>query len=89
MIEGKTDVNVTSIENPVKKILAKYQHAKTIKDNWTPVFEECYELALPQRESFYTETIGARRTDDIFDETAVVSVQEITVWDSAKLCKMG
>jgi len=76
MIEGKTDVNVTSIENPVKKILAKYQHAKTIKDNWTPVFEECYELALPQRESFYTETIGARRTDDIFDETAVVSVQE-------------
>ena len=75
-IEGKPDVNVANIESNVKKILAKFQIAKAIKDNWTPVFEECYELALPQRESFYTETIGSRRTDHIFDETAVVSVQE-------------
>ena len=76
MIDSKTEVNVSNIDSPVKKILAKYQHAKSIKDHWNPVMEECYELALPQRESFYTETTGARRTDDIFDETAVVSVQE-------------
>ena len=40
------------------------------------MFEECYEYALPQRESFYSETPGERRDDKIFDETAVVGVQE-------------
>jgi hypothetical protein len=72
MIEKQPDVNVAQIQNPVKKILAKYQHAKSLKDQWLSVFEECYEYALPQRESFFTETAGRRRTDHIFDETAVV-----------------
>ena len=76
MIDSKAADNVQHIENPVKRILAKYQHAKTIKDHWNPVMEECHELALPQRESFYTETMARRRTDHIFDETAVVGVQE-------------
>ena len=40
------------------------------------MFEECYEYALPQRESFYHEEAGQRRDDKIFDETAVVGVQE-------------
>lgn len=39
-------------------------------------FEECYEYALPQRESFYYEEAGQRRDEKIFDETAVVGVQE-------------
>ena len=76
MIEKQPDVNVAQIQSPVKKILAKYQHAKSLKDQWMSVFEECYEYALPQRESFFTETAGRRRTDHIFDETAVVGVQE-------------
>ena len=76
MIEKQPESNVSHIESPVKRLLAKYQHAKSIKDQWLAVFEECYEFALPQKESFYTETIGRRRTDNIFDETAVVGVQE-------------
>ena len=76
MIENQTSVNVANIENPTKKILARYKHAQSIKQQWTSVFEECYEYALPQRESFYSETIGRRRTDHIFDETAVVGIQE-------------
>ena len=59
-----------------KKYLAKYQKAKAFRENWVPLFEECYEYALPQRESFYAETAGQRRDDKIFDETAVVGVQE-------------
>ena len=43
---------------------------------WLPTFEECYEFAVTQRESFYSESIGRRRSDRIFDETAVVGVQE-------------
>ncbi len=59
-----------------KKYLDRYQKAKAFRENWVPLFEECYEYALPQRESFYYEEAGQRRDDRIFDETAVVGVQE-------------
>lgn len=56
--------------------LKKYEKAKNLRQNFVDLFEECYEYALPQRESFYHEAIGQRRDDKIFDETAVVGVQE-------------
>jgi hypothetical protein len=56
--------------------LKRYESAKAVKDQWKGTFEECYEFALPQKESFYDETQGRRRTDRIFDETAVVGIQE-------------
>jgi len=59
-----------------KNYLQRYDKAKAKRENFVPLFEECYEYALPQRESFYHETIGQRRDDKIFDETAVVGVQE-------------
>ena len=65
MIENQPSSNVASIESPTKKILARYKHAQSIKDQWVSVFEECYEYALPQRESFFSESIGRRRTDHI------------------------
>tara|TARA_R100001460_G_scaffold10461_1_gene24780 strand:- start:13304 stop:14887 length:1584 start_codon:yes stop_codon:yes gene_type:complete len=57
-------------------LLKKYDRAKSLRENFLPLFEECYEYALPQRESFYAESVGQRRDDKIFDETAVVGVQE-------------
>ena len=57
-------------------ILKKYKEAQSVKDFWKDKFEEAYEYCLPNRESFYTESPGQRRTDKIFDETAVVGVQE-------------
>lgn len=59
-----------------KNYIARYEKAKAKRENFVPLFEECYEYALPQRESFYHETVGQRRDDKIFDETAVVGVQE-------------
>jgi len=32
MIESAPQANVQQIQDPVKKILARYKHAKTIKD---------------------------------------------------------
>jgi len=65
------------INDPVaKRYLERYTKAKAKRENFVPLFEECYEYALPQRESFYHETAGQRRDDKIFDETAVVGVQE-------------
>lgn len=76
MIESTPQENYKNIDDPVKQIIARYNHSKQIKDQWLSTFEECYEYALPQRESFYSENIGRRRGDRIFDETAVVGVQE-------------
>ncbi len=59
-----------------KQKLKRYEKAKAHRQNFVDLFEECYEYALPQRESFYYETAGQRRDDKIFDETAVVGVQE-------------
>ena len=64
-------------DDPIaKKYMQHYLKAKALRENWVPLFEECYEYALPQRESFYYEEAGQRRDDKIFDETAVVGVQE-------------
>jgi hypothetical protein len=64
-------------DDPIaKKYMEHYRKAKARRENWVPLFEECYEYALPQRESFYYEEAGQRRDDKIFDETAVVGVQE-------------
>ena len=59
-----------------KKYLGRYEKAKSYRDNFVPLFEECIEYAMPQRESFYAEAAGQRRDDKIFDETAVVGTQE-------------
>ena len=65
------------ITDPIaKSYLERYEKAKAKRTNFVDVFEECYEFALPQRESFYYEVSGQRRDDKIFDETAVVGVQE-------------
>jgi hypothetical protein len=62
--------------NEAKHFIEKYQKAKAFREQWVPLFEECYEYALPQRESFYYEEHGQRRDEKIFDETAVVGTQE-------------
>ena len=64
------------MDKTAKSYIEKYQKAKALRENWVPLFEECYEYALPQRESFYYEEAGQRRDEKIFDETAVVGVQE-------------
>ena len=64
--------------NPLllNSLLRKYQKASNQKENYKDLFEECYELAFPQRKGFYDSTVGERRDEKIFDETAVVGVQE-------------
>ncbi len=63
-------------ENKFKMFMKKYSDAEGIHDHWKDKYEEAYEYTMPQRESFYEETVGQRRTDKIFDETAVVGIQE-------------
>ena len=76
IVQPTADSGVYVADNVASQFLKKYEKAKSLRENFVPLFEECYEYALPQRESFYAETIGQRRDDKIFDETAVVGVQE-------------
>ena len=76
VIDVKPQMTENPMDNDVRRLLTRYKNAQSIKDLWLPTFEECYEFTLPQRESFYSESIGRRRSDRIFDETAVVGVQE-------------
>jgi hypothetical protein len=62
--------------NEAEVLSNRFKRAKGIKDLWLPKFEECYEYSMPQRESLYAQTQAQVRTDKIFDETAVVGVQE-------------
>tara|TARA_Y100000114_G_scaffold43691_1_gene39205 strand:+ start:11376 stop:12992 length:1617 start_codon:yes stop_codon:yes gene_type:complete len=60
----------------LNSLLKKYERASNQKDNYKDLFEECYELAFPQRKGFYDTTVGERKDEKIFDETCVVGVQE-------------
>ena len=76
MIDQQTIASGYSDDKIAMQYLKKYEKAKALRQNFVDLFEECYEYALPQRESFYYEAVGQRRDDKIFDETAVVGVQE-------------
>ena len=64
------------MKNDAKYFLEKYRKAKAERMQFEELYEECYDYALPQRAGFHYETKGQRRDDKIFDETAVVGVQE-------------
>ena len=71
-----TELDSGITDNRVASFMKKYRDSEKIYDHWKDKYEEAYEYTLPQRESFYEETVGERRTDKIFDETAVVGIQE-------------
>ena len=54
----------------------KFEKAKVVRQHFEDVFDDCYEYTMPMRETFKSKTIGERRDEKIFDETAVVGVQE-------------
>ena len=62
--------------DPAELYMRRFERARAMRENWVNLFEDCYTYTLPARESFYMETGGTDRTDHIFDETAVVGVQE-------------
>ena len=74
--EDTTEILAEDSSKKVDVIIKRYKEAEALKDNWKDKFEEAYEYCLPQRESFYEESPAQKRTDKIFDETAVVGIQE-------------
>ena len=49
MIDSKPEVNVAQIQNPVKKLLARYAHAKSLRSEERRVGKECRARGSPEQ----------------------------------------
>lgn len=58
-----------------KKLAARYKRAVSKRQPWERGYQDCYDYALPGRTSFFARSAG-QDAPDIFDETAIVAVQE-------------
>jgi hypothetical protein len=72
-MDGMLPQTTETILEPIRK---RYAAAEKVHRLWRPLWEECYEHALPGRASFDGETQGQKRTDKIFDATAPTSLHE-------------
>lgn len=61
-------------DKELANVMTKYKKAKGRWASWSDIWEEIYDYVLPHRESFFQETAAARRTENIYDETAVVGL---------------
>lgn len=59
-----------------EQLVKRYEAAKRRRDTWLPQWEDCYDYAFPGRDSFYGETPGESRLEELYDDTAVGAVQD-------------
>ncbi|MBO7257908.1 MAG: phage tail protein, partial [Alphaproteobacteria bacterium] len=59
----------------VQQIYAKYKKALTKRTVWDSTWEECYEFALPQRESTFAQSTS--KINRLFDGTAPDCVDQL------------
>lgn len=64
----------TKSRSEYQKVMNRYKKAKGRWQNWSDIWEEIYDYVLPHRESFFGEYAGQRRTENIYDETAVTGL---------------
>jgi Bacteriophage head to tail connecting protein len=60
----------------VQEIKRKLKIAREKRTPWESPYQDCYDFALPGRSGFSTRSPGNSTAPEIFDETAVVGVQE-------------
>ncbi|MCL4679156.1 MAG: phage tail protein [Alphaproteobacteria bacterium] len=67
-----------SEDNAAARIIERYEAARRKRGDWTRLWEECYEYALPQRGGFLGEPIpGAPRNNHIYDATAMDAADQL------------
>lgn len=63
------------MEYTVERVLAMFKMAKNARTGMEPRFDDAFRLSMPGRNSFFGSDVEDQ-IDDVFDETAVVGVQE-------------
>jgi len=74
MYDGNSSPPPIGTDKKINMVLDKFKKAKMRWNSWSDIWEECYDYVLPHRESFYQESAAQRRTENIYDETAVVGL---------------
>jgi len=65
-------------ETTTDKILKAHEKALSRRSAWEKLWQDCYDYALPQRADFTRSfTPGEKRTDKIYDATALDSVDQL------------
>lgn len=59
-----------------EQVLRRFSKAKQDRSNWEDLWQDIYDYVLPAREGFYESTPGEERTEEIFDETALVALSD-------------
>lgn len=57
-------------------ILKRAQRAFSDRNWYESLWQDCYDYAMPSRRGFEAQTPGQDRMDKVFDETAIVALQE-------------
>jgi hypothetical protein len=77
-------VSVTALSP--KSLQSRYQKARERRATWESLWQECYDFALPTRDSAVRgASAGARRWDKIFDGTAPDAVDQLAASLMAQL----
>jgi len=70
----------------VNEIVSRYRRARDVRTAWESVWQECYDYALPSRDSAVRGSTGTvRRTDKLFDGTAADAVDQLAASLMAEL----
>lgn len=65
-------------KNTASDLVQGYERAKTRRQGWERLWQDCYDLTLPQRGGFVPQPQAGRvRTDQIFDATAMDAVDQL------------
>lgn len=61
----------------LRAFMQRYERARQRRSAWEPLWQEVYEYALPQRNSFVSGSAGDNRMEKIFDATAMDAVDSL------------
>jgi hypothetical protein len=64
------------MDEPFKKLITGFKLAERDRENWLPLWQDCYDYCFPQRIGFYAQAPGQSETDDIYDSSPVTAVDE-------------
>lgn len=60
----------------IEQFIRRLAKSKTARDQWTSLYRDAYEFAIPQRNTIDERTPGQEKMEHIFDSTAIEATQE-------------
>jgi hypothetical protein len=58
-----------------KAIRRRFEAARSVRENWKSLWEDCYTFALPQRNTLASSGKGAAKGAEVYDSTAIDATQ--------------